>query len=143
GDNGAIILGRATNNRTASGTLNVEGGLVTVGAEGGVNGNAAMVIGGLSDDVAAYANGRGVVNQTGGEVRFEKGVIKFGRGNGTYNLDGGVLAIGGTNAISATNGGVYAFNLGGGTLKVIGSNLTSSIAMNVVDTNPNSGTGPA
>lgn len=126
-DNGAIILGRATNNRASDGTFNIDGGTVTIGAAGGANGNVALVIGGISDNVPAYANGRGTVNQTGGEVRFENGVLKFGRGNGTYNLNGGVLAIGGTNAISATANGVYAFNFGGGTLKVINSALTTSI----------------
>ncbi|MET0261393.1 MAG: hypothetical protein ABW223_00745, partial [Rariglobus sp.] len=135
-DNGAIVLGRATNNRASSGTFNIEDGIVTLGAAGGASGNVALVIGGISDDVAAYAGGQGVVNQTGGEVRFENGILKFGRGTGTYNLDGGVLSIGGANAISATHNGVYGFNLRGGTLKVAGANLTSGVNFSVVDRNP-------
>ncbi len=131
-DNGAIILGRATNNRTSNGTFNIEGGIVTVGAEGGANGNVGLVVGGISDNLAAYANGRGTVNQTGGEVRFENGILKFGRGNGTYNLNGGVLAIGGENAISATTNGVYAFNFGGGTLQVIRADFSTGIDATLV-----------
>jgi fibronectin-binding autotransporter adhesin len=132
GDNGAIIIGRATNNRTAEGTLNIDGGVVTLGAEGGMNGNVAMVIGGISDDLAAYANGKGTVNHNAGELYFRDGVLKFGRGNGTYNLNGGILSIGGTNGISATPNGTYAFNFGGGTLQVIDSPFTTSIDANLV-----------
>ncbi|CAM2805586.1 beta strand repeat-containing protein [Rariglobus hedericola] len=142
GDNGAIVLGRATNNRVSSGTLNIDGGLVTLGADGGANGNVALVVGGLSDDVAAYSGGQGTVNQNDGEMYFQNGILKFGRGQGTYNLNGGVLSIGGTNGISATNNGVYAFNFGGGTLRVTGSALDTAInatlvtgKTSVIDTN--------
>ena len=138
GDNGALIVGRATNNRTGSGTLNISGGTLTLGGAGG---DVSLVVGGLADNVAAYANASGTVNQTGGVVRVENGSINFGRGTGAYNLNGGTLEIGGAGAISATTGGTYAFNLGGGTLKVVGANLTSPANFNVVDTNPNPGTG--
>lgn len=132
GDNGAIIVGRATADRYAEGILNVSGGLLDLGAVGGASGNVALVVGGLSDNVAAYANAKGTVNQTGGIVRFTNGKLIFGRGQGTYNLNGGTLEIGGTNGISATSGGTPTFNFGGGTLKVINSNLTTSINANVV-----------
>ena len=140
-DNGAIILGRATNNQNSEGFLNVSGGLIVLGAEGGAGGNVSLVLGGLSDNVPAYASGKGTVTQTGGEVRFQNGALKFGRGQGTYNLDGGILSIGGANGISATPNGNYAFNFGGGTLRVINSNLTTSInaslakGVSVIDTN--------
>lgn len=142
GDNAALIIGRATNHRTGHGTLNVSGGTLTLGAESAAPGNVAMILGGLSDNVAAYANATGIVNQTGGVVRFENAILKFGRGDGTYNLDGGFLEIGGTNAITATPGGSYAFNFGGGTLRLI-DHLTTSIDMRVVDNNPNTGGGAA
>lgn len=134
-DNGAVIIGRATADRYAEGILNVSGGLLDIGAVGGASGNVAMVLGGLSDNVAAYANAKGTVNQTGGIVRFTNGKLIFGRGQGTYNLNGGTLEIGGTNGISATIGGTPIFNFGGGTLKAINSNLTTSINANVVGEN--------
>ncbi len=101
-DNGAIIIGRATANRTANGVLNIEDGLVVIGASGGASGSVSLVLGGLSDDVAAYANANGTINQTGGELRFDSGSLIFGRGHGVYNLNGGILSVGGTNGISAT-----------------------------------------
>mgnify|MGYP001336629279 FL=1 len=141
GDNGAFIIGRSTNlARASSGTLNVSGGTLTLGADGGT-GSVVMILGGLSDNNAAYANATGLVHQTDGVVRFQNGALRFGRGTGTYNLHGGTLEIGGSNAISATTGGTYAFNLGGGMLKVVGANLSTGIDINVVDTNPLPGTG--
>lgn len=133
GDNASVIVGRATSSRTASGTLNISGGTLTLGATGGANGNVAMVVGGLSDNVAAYANATGTVNQTGGTVRFENAILKFGRGTGAYNLNGGTLEIGGTQGISVTPGGTASFNLGGGTLKVIGQDLKAGVAFTLID----------
>ena len=140
-DNGAIIIGRATNNQASEGILNVSDGLVVLGAEGGAAGSVGMVVGGLADNVASYATAKGTVNQTGGEVRFRNGSLKFGRGQGTYNLNGGTLSIGGANGISTTPNGNYAFNFGGGTLRVINSNFTTSIdatlvtGVSAIDTN--------
>ncbi|HTB63386.1 MAG TPA: autotransporter-associated beta strand repeat-containing protein, partial [Opitutales bacterium] len=46
--------------------------------------------------------------------------------NGTVNLNGGTLSLGGSNGLAAGLGN-YNFNFGGGTLRVTGSDLTTSI----------------
>jgi len=133
GDNGALIIGRATADRYSEGILNVSGGLLDLGAVGGALGDVAMVVGGEAKIDATIANAKGTVNQTGGIVRFTNAKLIFGRGQGTYNLNGGTLEIGGTNGISATAGGTPTFNFGGGTLKVINSNLTTDVRATLVD----------
>ena len=127
---------------TSSGRLNIDGGLVELKAvqEGGainfVIGNRAM------DALAAYGGGpagagNGEVVQTGGVFRVGAGSALFlsGYGNGSYNLDGGTLEIGGDSLRAQYgnhSGYTYAFNLGGGTIKVIGSSLVTSVDANLV-----------
>jgi autotransporter-associated beta strand protein len=78
------------------------------------------------------------VNQTGGELMIAGGNLSVGAaGTATYNLNGGILQVGGANGITGTG----SLNLGGGTLQVVGSALTTNIATgltganSVIDTN--------
>ncbi|WP_210162188.1 autotransporter domain-containing protein [Methyloferula stellata] len=88
--------------------------------------------------IALLAGSTGTVNQTGGLVTISGGVLTVGvSGVATYNLNGGLLQVGGTNGITGTG----SLNLGGGALQVIGSALTTNVAMgltgtgSIIDTN--------
>jgi autotransporter-associated beta strand protein len=122
----SLALGRNTNtNPAGSGTLNLGGtGLVDL-TDGRFNiGNWVSV--GVSTPRSS-----GLVNQTGGTLRIRSGGILYlsGSGNGTYDLLGGALEIGGTSlrANYGSGSGSYAFNLGGGTIRTIGSALTAPV----------------
>jgi T5SS/PEP-CTERM-associated repeat protein/autotransporter-associated beta strand protein len=123
-----VILGRnaASTNPSAqlpsTGVLNLSGnGSMTLT-------NAILIIGsdGIGSNPGALP-GSGIINQTGGTLSIDSGSALFlsATGNGTYNLDGGTLRIGGTSLVGNFNdtGGTYTFNLGGGTIQVIGSPL--------------------
>ncbi len=134
GPNG-MVLGRSSAGNAGNGTLNISGGTLNFleGADLSLGGTLATEPAGI---------GSGTVEQTGGTVSMGNGSLVIGqRGNGTYNLKGGVLEIGGTNRLRQGDGGTASFNMGGGTLRVAGSNLTSSLAINVttgtsiIDTN--------
>ncbi len=139
----------------SSGTLNLVSGTYGVGrtengTEGGegelnISGNALLdlqhgdfIIGDYS---STGATATGVVNQTGGTFRVASGagantkLYLGGYGGGIYNLDDGVLEIGGSslrgNYGSATAG--YEFNLGGGTLRVVDASLVSSVDATLVE----------
>ncbi len=121
-----LALGRNTNSNPAgSGTLNLSGtGLVDLTAGRFNIGNWLSV--GVSTPRSS-----GLVNQTGGTLRIRSGGILYlsGSGNGTYDLLGGALEIGGT-SLSANYGGgtgTYAFNLGGGTIRAFGSALIAPV----------------
>ena len=105
-ENAPIIFGSS-----GAGQYNLSDGTATFGA--------GLII-------AQNAGSMGVVNQTGGVLTLSGGQIQFGAGDGAYNLNGGVLQIGGANPIT-TGAGAYQFNLGGGTIKVIGSALTTNV----------------
>jgi fibronectin-binding autotransporter adhesin len=130
--NGFSVGARRTGSNAApNGTLNISGTGELILTRG------YLLVGG---DTSPTSGGTGVVNQTGGLVRIIKDGLALGSGasgtaNGTYNLNGGVLELGGTNGIQGggSGGGTYAFNFGGGTLKVYGRNLTSSAALTLVD----------
>jgi autotransporter-associated beta strand protein len=127
----------------SGGTLSVGTGVFYIGESGAgqynLSGGAASLAAGLA--IAEFAGSTGVINQSGGVLSLPGGQIHFGAGTGAYNLDGGVLQIGGTNPIT-TGAGAYQFNLGGGTIQVLGSNLVSGInfglvggAASTIDTN--------
>ena len=128
--NGFSVGARRTGaNAAPNGTLNISGTGELILTRG------YLLVGG---DTSPTSGGTGVVNQTGGLVRIIKDGLALGSGasgtaNGTYNLNGGVLELGGINGIQAggSGGGSYAFNFGGGTLRVIGSDLTTSISANL------------
>ncbi len=130
--NGFSVGARRTgSNGAPNGTLNISGTGELILTRG------YLLVGG---DTSPTSGGTGVVNQTGGLVRIIKDGLALGSGasgtaNGTYNLNGGVLELGGTNGIQGggSGGGSYAFNFGGGTLRVIGSNLITGISANLVD----------
>lgn len=85
---------------------------------------------------ASVQPGSGIINQTGGTLTIDSGSRLFlaATGNGTYNLNGGTLQIGGTslNGDFNNSGRTYAFNLGGGTTQVIGSPLTGTVTPTLV-----------
>ncbi|RYG98107.1 MAG: hypothetical protein EON57_12950 [Alphaproteobacteria bacterium] len=81
----SMVLGRSSATNAGDGTLNVSGGTLNF-LEG-----ADMSIGGTLITEPAGA-GTGTVNQTGGTISMGNGSVVIGqRGNGTYNLSGGVL----------------------------------------------------
>ncbi len=68
------------------------------------------------------ANGGEFMVEAGGSVSLDGTAPD----NGTINLNGGTLQVGGIDGIVA-NSANYAFNFGGGTLQVAGSDLSASI----------------
>jgi fibronectin-binding autotransporter adhesin len=128
---GLHSIGRnAGNNAAGSGTLNISGdGLVVlenypVIDVGDSDYNpASIIIGDRSLGGLANAESNGEINQTGGTFRVGAGTNLFlrGYGDGTYNLSGGVLEIGGASLKGAYAPGAdstYEFNLGGGMIRV-------------------------
>ena len=129
--NGALFdLGHNSSSHTAShGTLNLSGGQVDL-----VTGTFI-----LGDLLNGGANaGSGTVVQTGGTFTVEAasgGLNLSAFGNGEYDLDGGILQVGGGNLIARwTGGGTSVFALGGGTVQVVGSTLTTSVAATLTAT---------
>ncbi|MDO9488637.1 MAG: autotransporter-associated beta strand repeat-containing protein, partial [Sphingomonadaceae bacterium] len=129
---GSFGLGRnSSNNPASSGTLNLSGsglvdltaGFITIGNWLAVNGTTTP--------------GSGVINQTGGTLRIGSATNLYlsGSGNGTYNLLGGALEIGGTslNANYNGHGGSYQLNLGGGTVRASGTALTATVNATLLD----------
>jgi outer membrane autotransporter protein len=133
-------------NATGLGTLNQSGGALIATAPV-IIGESGTGIYNLSAGTANFANGLivgqyagsvGTINQTGGVLTVSGGTLMLGMaGTATYNLDGGVLQVGGANAITGTG----ALNLEGGTLQVVGAPLTTAMALwldcgnSTVDTN--------
>jgi autotransporter-associated beta strand protein len=122
-----VVLGRNTGTTVPStGTLNLSGnGSMTLT-------NAELIIG----SNGGSNPGSGIINQTGGTLTIDSGSQLFlsATGNGTYNLDGGTLQIGGTSLVGNFNdtGGTPTFNLGGGTIQVIGSPLAATVDADLV-----------
>lgn len=119
---GFFILGRNDGANASTGTLNLSGtGVVSMN-------QGTLVVG---NNLASSDPGSGTINQTGGTLAIDNAVTMYlaGSGNGTYNLLGGTLQIGGSslahNYLNQT--GTYAFNLGGGTVQVTGTTLTTDI----------------
>ncbi len=143
----------------SSGTLSFVGsGLVTMGRSSGtygaatgifnISGDALVDINGsgttanfiIGDNITSTNNGSGTINQTSGTLSIRNGANLYLSGfaptisgTNTYNLNGGVLAIGGSSLKGAYNGSSpYAFNLGGGTIRVTGTDLTTSVNATLV-----------
>ncbi len=119
---GFFILGRNDGANASTGTLNLSGtGMVTVN-------QGTLVVG---NNIASSNPGSGTINQTGGTLAIDNAVTMYlaGSGNGTYNLLGGTLQIGGTSLAHhyLNQAGTYAFNLGGGTVQVTGTALTTDV----------------
>ncbi|HEY0256016.1 MAG TPA: autotransporter domain-containing protein [Candidatus Methylacidiphilales bacterium] len=128
--NAYIDLGRSTiaANGPTSGQLNVSGGLLEIQSAG------YLALGG-NISTATAPQGTGVLTQTGGVIRIDAGGTFYlsAYGTGTYNLDGGMLQVGGTGLQSRFGTGTPTtnFNFGGGTIQVIGSALTTSANVNL------------
>lgn len=128
-------LGRVDNNPSwetvyppGAGELNVSGDGLLVVENGG-----SLILGGRIHD---EPQGTGVLNQTGGIVRITNGnLFVAGYGDGTYNLRGGTLEVGGSSLIARYNNQTanYAFNLGGGTVKVIAKDLVTSVDATLIE----------
>jgi outer membrane autotransporter protein len=119
---GFFILGRNDVANASTGTLNLSGtGVVSVN-------QGTLVVG---NNLASSNPGAGTINQTGGTLAIDNAVTMYlaGSGNGTYNLLGGTLQIGGTSLAHnyLNQSGAYAFNLGGGTVQVTGTALTTDV----------------
>ncbi|CAN5406622.1 hypothetical protein BH09VER1_BH09VER1_09650 [soil metagenome] len=133
---GLVTLGRsADSNPAGSGVLNISGNaLVDISGTGST---AQFIIG---DNVSSTNNGYGIVNQTSGTLSIHDGANLYLSGfaptisgTNTYNLLGGVLAIGGSSLKGSYNGSSpYAFNLGGATIRVTGTDLTTSVNVTLV-----------
>jgi len=130
--NGSHSIGRNEGSNPASeGTLNISGNALVQ-----LSGGGFLAIG--DRDEGTKPNSTGVIKQTGGTLRIV-GASRFylgGYGDGTYNLDGGALEIGGSSLLglygSSNTTGTYAFMLGGGTIRVIGSDLITSVDATLV-----------
>ncbi|MET4632558.1 autotransporter outer membrane beta-barrel domain-containing protein [Kaistia defluvii] len=125
-NDGRMTLGRnTTSTEGTSGTLNIEGGTVSI------QNSAYLAIGFGRETNDPAADATGEINQSGGTLRVDgtSSLFLAGTGTGTYNLDGGTLEIGGTSlkAHRVNGQGSYTFNLGGGSIRVIGSNLDTSV----------------
>jgi len=113
---------------STEGELNISG-TALVELEGG---GSLILSSNASTTLPAIGEGsKGTINQTGGTFRVANGASLFlgADGTGTYNLDGGVLEIGGDSMQGVYNnlGGSYAFNVGGGKIKVTGSDLNTAV----------------
>lgn len=135
---GVLNLGRTNRaNATAfTGTLNLsDSGELLIRRGNLILGN--WLTGASGGGSTAVGIGDGILNQSGGRIRVENAGSFYlsARGDGTYNLTGGVLEIGGTSlqALYANAGGSSSFNLGGGTVRVYGSALTTGAAATLVD----------
>ncbi|MCC5846190.1 MAG: hypothetical protein JJU05_18225 [Verrucomicrobia bacterium] len=119
GPNG-MVLGRSSETVAGNGTLNVSGGTLTF-----FNGGDLLLGGAVFDEPQT---GLGTVNQTGGTVSLrDNGTLVIGqRGSGVYNLNGGVLEVGGS--VTQNTPGTSEWNFGGGTLRVIEKNFSTALA---------------
>jgi autotransporter-associated beta strand protein len=132
---GILTVGRASassGGASSTGTLNISGGTLEVGS------NANMVIG--NNSMGGGAQTEGTVEQTGGILQVDNTANLYlqGYNKATYNLDGGILRIGGTSLNAAwtnfgsPNNGTYTFNLGGGTIQALDTTLNTSVLANLV-----------
>jgi autotransporter-associated beta strand protein len=128
---------------TSTGALVITGGTVDVTAHvwdptghPGIYGQTELILG--SRAVGGGA-GNGSITQTGGVLQVDNPATLYlsSVGNGTYNLNGGTLKIGGSSLqTNYGNGpGTYAFNYGAGTIQVIGSSLSTSANFTLQPTN--------
>lgn len=108
------------------GTYSVTDNASLILVSGVPNTHSGMLLGSSATGVGVFTqSGSSLVDfQNGGRVNINANV----NANSSYNLNGGTLQIGGSDAIH----GAGAFNLGGGTLKVTGGNLTTSAATNLI-----------
>lgn len=140
-DDGIFDIGRNDNANPAShGTLNLSGtGQVIV--SGG-----HLIVGDKETMTGGAVAGTGDIHQAGGTLSVDgtSNLYLSGSGDGSYQLDGGTLQIGGTSLHGSYNnlGGAYSFQLGGGSIQVIGSALDAdldatllSVTTSVIDTN--------
>lgn len=107
-----------------NGTLQIEGDAVVNFA-----GTSGLWIGGDLVSSGDPGPSTGLVVQNGGTVTFTgNGIYLAGQvgDTGTYELNDGVLEIGGGRLMKGN--GTALFQLGGGTLRVIGSSLNTSVA---------------
>ncbi|WP_018184386.1 autotransporter domain-containing protein [Kaistia granuli] len=151
---GIHSIGRNTSSWGAgSGTLNIQGGLVSLSedTDSGFYNPGDLVLGDRDPGGLGGAEASGTIRQTGGTLRIGGGSHFYlgGYGESLYDLKGGTLEIGGTSlvefyAVNAPNfsAGNSAFNLGGGTIKVIGSALSTDVdatlerdTVSTIDTN--------
>lgn len=117
---GLIVLGHSTGfNPASTGTLNIGGGLVEL--SGDLNSSGQFILG-------SNNNSHGGINQSGGILRIANDSTLYlagTNGAGIYNLNNGILEIGGS-SLQAQNLD-YQFNLGGGTITVTGTSLVSTV----------------
>ncbi|HEY6630773.1 MAG TPA: autotransporter domain-containing protein [Rhizobiaceae bacterium] len=143
---GLALIGIGRNNGS-DGTYNLNGGRLEVGndtfkdtfqvgvgygenestARFNVNGGTADIRGNLEIGYAGTNNKHATATVTLNSGLIDVGgKVVFGKGVGTLNLNGGVLELGGANAI--TSSATSTINAAGGTLRA-GSNLTASHGM--------------
>ncbi|MDR7283081.1 outer membrane autotransporter protein [Pseudomonas corrugata] len=119
-----VDIGRNSDaNPASNGSLSISGNSAVNASAG-----STIIIGNW---VQSNSPGTGMIDQTGGTLSID-GTSKLylaAFGNGTYNLSGGTLQIGGNSLSGVFNnkGGSYSFNLGGGLIQVIGSTLNTSV----------------
>jgi len=127
---GLYNVGRNANgNPAGSGTVNVSGGQFDI--QGG-----SLILGNFYPNSGTNGQSSGVMVQTGGTVLVgsSSAIYMASLGNGEYDLNGGMLEVGGTGLANHYQGGSGAgtFYMGGGTLAVTGSNLTTDVQVVLV-----------
>ncbi|MEJ0003661.1 MAG: autotransporter domain-containing protein [Pararobbsia sp.] len=124
-----IIIGR-NGTSTAPAAQQPSTGMLNLSGSGSIVVDAGSLFIG-SNGTSGGVPGSGTLNQTGGTLTIDGNARLYlsAAGNGVYNLNGGVLQIGGTSLNGHYNSttGTYAFNLGGGAIQVIGSPLVSTV----------------
>ncbi len=117
---------------SSAGTLNLSGGTLSLASAG------AIILSSLqTTTLPSIAQGsKGTIVQTGGTLQIQNGGTLYlsGVGTGEYDLNGGLLQVGGSGLAEHFGGtsGTYTFKLGGGTLQVYGSDLTTSASATLV-----------
>ncbi|MDQ0390654.1 autotransporter domain-containing protein [Labrys monachus] len=145
-NDGMFDIGRNTTGHSQStGTLNISGGELDLTNTGLVT--TELVIGDSSAADPGTA-GTGKIVQTGGVLSVANTTTLYlsGYGNGEYDLDGGILKIGGSSLAERYGGGAatgtYVFNWNDGGIQVTGSALATDVdatlggsGPSIIDTN--------
>lgn len=107
----AVTIGQQTG---ATSTLNVQGGTVTAASASGSN--SGLLVGNVGAATVNLSSGTITVAPTSTGVQLGRSGLG---GDGTFNLDGGILSTPAVYRGGISGGGVAHFNFNGGTLKAL------------------------
>jgi hypothetical protein len=123
---GLNVIGRSQSGKLASnGTLNISGGTLNIQ-------DNSSLINGNNFTGTGVNYGTSIITQTDGtlHVANDSRLYISGYGDGTYDLSGGTLEIGGSSLNARYNNTTsnYSLNLSGGTVRVTGADLNTNVA---------------